>query len=391
MADEAYTSRYSKQSKEKFRWAQVNVGDILSNALYDKARALRNARLLERSAFNYVCEDSGPPNFVSHARHWLVIWTDKVALLFSDYKSTTYTNNGNYRFPPRTMPLQKMAKLVLDNPGKYVHLIAAKSDTLDWSELEKDGKVKDTRSKYDKRDADFYNIPHAFSSRHRQHINTIMDLEEMHITVAVLLSAVVSSLAFMIHDCPIYIPFVWDTGTGVDVIQRSCLPPHLLQFMYQSPKPLKLKTANGLIEAVHQINLRIPGFPEIISPYVLDVTPNLLSVGRRVIHHGWSMEWKPYRTTMRPRPRDVQATLLPLRILYTLAAPCQTNFFFVQTMNALCKPVVLRPTHSAIGITTMIKCVQSSFRLLLHSVLRQTSKLSLRHNVKFQITTVSLI
>ena len=149
------------------------------------------------------------------------------------------------------MPLKKMAKLVTDNPDKYVHLIVAKSNTLDWIELEKEGNVKDTRTKYDKRDADFYNIPHTFSSRHRQHINTNMDLEEKHITVAGLLSAVVLTPAFMIHDCPIYIPFVWDTGTGVDVIQKSCLPPHLLQFVYQSPKPLKLKTANGLIEAVH--------------------------------------------------------------------------------------------------------------------------------------------
>ena len=167
IADETFTSRYFRQSKEKFRWTQVNVGDINSNALYDKARALRNARLLERAAYNYVCEDSDPPDFVSHARHWPVIWTDKVALLFSDYKSTSYTNNGNYRFPPRTMPFDKMTKLVRANPDKYVHLIAAKSDTLDWSDLEKEGKVEYSRSDSERHDADFWNIPHTFSSRHR--------------------------------------------------------------------------------------------------------------------------------------------------------------------------------------------------------------------------------
>ena len=131
MASESYTSRSTKRSKEKFRWTQVNAGDIRSNALYDKARAIRNARLLERSALHYVCENNASPGFTSYARHWPVIWTDKVALLFSDYTSTTYTNNGNYRFPPRTVPLQKMAQLVNDNPDKYVHLIAAKSKTLD--------------------------------------------------------------------------------------------------------------------------------------------------------------------------------------------------------------------------------------------------------------------
>ena len=36
-----------------------------------------------------------------------------------------------------------MAKLVFENPDKYIHLVAAKSENLDWRELEKNGKVFD--------------------------------------------------------------------------------------------------------------------------------------------------------------------------------------------------------------------------------------------------------
>ena len=77
--------------------------------------------------------------------------------------------------------LRKVAKLVLQKPERHSHLIAVNSEHLDCRELQKEGQVYDTHEDPDKHDVDFYNIPHEFTSRHRQHLNSITDLEGNHL------------------------------------------------------------------------------------------------------------------------------------------------------------------------------------------------------------------
>ena len=84
------------QTKEKMRWKTVNTGDVKATALFDVARAIRNARLLERAAQNYILEDCPPDGghmFVSRLMQWPIVWTDTVALLFDDSKSRPHVKH----------------------------------------------------------------------------------------------------------------------------------------------------------------------------------------------------------------------------------------------------------------------------------------------------------
>ena len=76
MNHENQDSAYRKRSKDKIRWNTVNIGDIKANALFDIARATRNARLLERAAQNYILEDEPPlcgHRFVPLLMQWPIV------------------------------------------------------------------------------------------------------------------------------------------------------------------------------------------------------------------------------------------------------------------------------------------------------------------------------
>ena len=55
--------------------------------------------------------------------------------------------------------------------------------------------------------------------------------------------------------------------------------------------PLTFNTANGKTEATQQAKLHCSELKENISPYVLDSTPPVLSVGRRCMEMGYSFVW----------------------------------------------------------------------------------------------------
>ena len=68
----------------------------------------------------------------------------------------------------------------------------------------------------------------------------------------------------------------------------------LNSYVFNSPDPLRPFTANGETLANNQIRFRIPELKEVVQPYILAKTPNVLSIGRRCVDHGYSFVWDAY-------------------------------------------------------------------------------------------------
>ena len=82
-----------------------------------------------------------------------------------------------------------------------------------------------------------------------------------------------------------------DTGCGHDLVDKDEIKG-LTSYVFNSADPLRLFTANGETPANKQIRFKIPEIKEIIQPYVLAKTPNVLSIGRRCVDHGYSFVWE---------------------------------------------------------------------------------------------------
>ncbi len=88
-------------------------------------------------------------------------------------------------------------------------------------------------------------------------------------------------------------PWLMDTGSGVDLISRATIAA-LTQHITKSSEPLALTTANGDIDATDEITLFVNCIKMMIQLHVLPNTPNVLSVGRRVVEEGFGFYWDPY-------------------------------------------------------------------------------------------------
>ncbi len=84
-----------------------------------------------------------------------------------------------------------------------------------------------------------------------------------------------------------------DTGCGNDLISKAHVGDLETK---QSKRPMLFHTANGDISALKELPLYIPQIKEHISPYVLDKTPSVLSVGARCVDMGWTFHWEGHST-----------------------------------------------------------------------------------------------
>ena len=55
-----------------------------------------------------------------------------------------------------------------------------------------------------------------------------------------------------------------------------------------------LATANDLVSGDKVLPQQIGELGEVAEPYVLDSTPDVLSIGRRCVEDGYTFLWKPY-------------------------------------------------------------------------------------------------
>ena len=80
--------------------------------------------------------------------------------------------------------------------------------------------------------------------------------------------------------------FLTDSGTPLDLVDKSVVKRYA-RYVEECP-PAVLDIANGEVVAGRPVTLYNSTLGECITPYVLESTPNVLSLGRRVVQDGYS-------------------------------------------------------------------------------------------------------
>jgi len=89
-------------------------------------------------------------------------------------------------------------------------------------------------------------------------------------------------------------PIAWlvDSGSPLDIIDEKRTTA--FTSLIRDGPPVILDTANGELYADKEVPLHLTRLGENICPMVLPSTPDVLSLGRRVIDDGYSFEWPAY-------------------------------------------------------------------------------------------------
>jgi hypothetical protein len=106
-----------------------------------------------------------------------------------------------------------------------------------------------------------------------------------------------------------YRSWLLDTGCKYDLTTRASIPLHQVDSIFRAPMPILLATANDLVQGDKVVAQQIGELGEVAEPYVLDSTPDVLSIGRRCVEDGYEFVWKPYSlhpTITTPRGRVVK-------------------------------------------------------------------------------------
>ena len=85
-----------------------------------------------------------------------------------------------------------------------------------------------------------------------------------------------------------------DTGCKYDLTTRASVPSYLHDSIEKALVPITLSTANGLTDCDLCVRQQILGLTEVVEPYILDSTPDVLSIGRRCVEDGCAFHWEPY-------------------------------------------------------------------------------------------------
>ncbi len=91
-----------------------------------------------------------------------------------------------------------------------------------------------------------------------------------------------------------YRSWLMDTGCRHDLTSRASVPDHQLGSIFKAPIPIVLATANGLSNGYKAIRQQIGELGEVAEPYILESTPDVLSIGRRCVEDGCEFHWAPY-------------------------------------------------------------------------------------------------
>ena len=86
--------------------------------------------------------------------------------------------------------------------------------------------------------------------------------------------------------------WLMDSGASEDLICRRSVRAANRGFV-KSREPITLETANGELIADKCIDLYSGALNERIAPLVLDSTPDVMSLGRRVEDQGFTWHWEP--------------------------------------------------------------------------------------------------
>ena len=81
--------------------------------------------------------------------------------------------------------------------------------------------------------------------------------------------------------------WISDTGSPFDLVGRKTLSPEMRDTIEKAKHPEEMDTAGGPCVADQVAHVQIEVLEEHIDPYVLDDSPDVLTVGRRCRKHGY--------------------------------------------------------------------------------------------------------
>ena len=101
-----------------------------------------------------------------------------------------------------------------------------------------------------------------------------------------------------------------DSGSEIDVVSKSDLPS-VNATNRSSPKPVNLTTANGKTKAANVADVKIGVLEDTFSPYILEESPLVLSLGKRCLDEGYGFAWPPGGEPVLLRPDN---TVIKLKL-----------------------------------------------------------------------------
>eukprot|EP00971_Amphidinium_carterae_P338006 6475141-Amphidinium_carterae.1 len=102
-------------------------------------------------------------------------------------------------------------------------------------------------------------------------------------------------IALPAHEKPkVTSRWIMDTGTGEDLTGERTASEEMLALSETSTRALHFATANGVVasDQVYLQKIKALG-NEIAEVRILPDSPNALSAGKRIMHHGHGMTWWP--------------------------------------------------------------------------------------------------
>ena len=85
------------------------------------------------------------------------------------------------------------------------------------------------------------------------------------------------------------IDWIVDTGSAQDLLTDHHVPDH---YGYYSDNPIRLITANGESSSMKQGKVKVPELNATVSPYLVQSSPPVLSVGLRCVEDGFDFIWR---------------------------------------------------------------------------------------------------
>ena len=100
------------------------------------------------------------------------------------------------------------------------------------------------------------------------------------------------------------------------------MPPCLQDGITEANIPLTSSTANGLVSCEYVVRQQVGEFEEVAEPYLLDATPDVLSIGRRCVEDGYEFHWAPF--SLHPAITTAQGTVV--KLISRDCCPCLDDF-----------------------------------------------------------------
>jgi hypothetical protein len=90
-----------------------------------------------------------------------------------------------------------------------------------------------------------------------------------------------------------------DTGCPYDLVSKKGLSRREMSHIYEGGNSVSLQTANGIKRAQEVIPMQIAALPseQTVTPYVLESTPDVLSLGYRCQKMGYGLIWEPFSSS----------------------------------------------------------------------------------------------